>query len=63
MSFTEHFLAEVQEVARRLDTMQPDEVGCQIITATPDILKKLTLVGKERRSIRSIRPRCSERMR
>jgi len=53
----------VQEVARRLDTMQPDEVGCQIITATPDILKKLTLVGKERRSIRSIRSRCSERMR
>jgi len=26
---------------------QADEVGCHIITATPDILAKLKLVGKD----------------
>lgn len=30
-----------------LNVFQADEVGCGIITATPDILKKLALVGKD----------------
>ena len=30
-----------------LNVFQADQVGCQIITATPDILKKLSLVGKD----------------
>jgi transaldolase len=30
-----------------LNVMQADAVGCHIITATPDILKKLNLVGKD----------------
>lgn len=30
-----------------LNVFQADEVGCQIITATPDILAKLKLVGKD----------------
>lgn len=30
-----------------LNVCQADEVGCHIITATPDILKKLPLLGKE----------------
>ncbi len=30
-----------------LNVFQADEIGCHIITATPDILKKLTLVGKD----------------
>jgi len=29
-----------------LNIMQADEIGCDIITATPDILKKLTSLGK-----------------
>jgi transaldolase len=30
-----------------LNIFQADEVGCHVITATPDILKKLPLVGKD----------------
>lgn len=30
-----------------LNIYQADAVGCHIITATPDILKKLTLIGKD----------------
>jgi transaldolase len=30
-----------------LNVFQADAVGCHIITATPDVLKKLTLVGKD----------------
>ena len=30
-----------------LNIFQADEIGCHIITATPDILKKLSLVGKD----------------
>jgi transaldolase len=30
-----------------LNVFQADEIGCHIITATPDILKKLSLVGKD----------------
>jgi transaldolase len=30
-----------------LNVFQADEVGCHVITATPDILKKLCLVGKD----------------
>ncbi len=30
-----------------LNIFQADIIGCQIITATPDILKKITLVGKD----------------
>jgi len=30
-----------------LNVFQADAIGCHIITATPDILKKLTLVGKD----------------
>ncbi len=30
-----------------LNIFQADAVGCQIITATPDLLKKLALVGKD----------------
>ena len=30
-----------------LNVFQANEVGCQIITATNDILKKLELVGKD----------------
>ena len=30
-----------------LNVFQADEIGCHIITATPDILKKLELVGKD----------------
>lgn len=30
-----------------LNVFQADEIGCHIITATPDILKKLALVGKD----------------
>jgi transaldolase len=30
-----------------LNVFQADEVGCHIITATPDILAKLKLVGKD----------------
>jgi transaldolase len=30
-----------------LNILQADEVGCHIITATPDILKKMSLVGKD----------------
>lgn len=30
-----------------LNIFQADEVGCHIITATPDVLKKLALVGKD----------------
>lgn len=30
-----------------LNVVQADEVGCHIITATPDILKKLSLLGKD----------------
>jgi transaldolase len=30
-----------------LNVFQADEVGCQIITATNDILKKLAIVGKD----------------
>jgi transaldolase len=30
-----------------LNIFQADAVGCQIITATPDVLKKLSLVGKD----------------
>jgi transaldolase len=29
-----------------LNVFQADEIGCQIITATNDILKKLSLIGK-----------------
>jgi transaldolase len=32
-----------------LNIFQADQIGCQIITATNDILKKLTLVGKDLR--------------
>ena len=32
-----------------LNVFQADAIGCHIITATPDILKKLTLVGKNLR--------------
>jgi transaldolase len=30
-----------------LNVFQADSIGCHIITATPDILKKLALVGKD----------------
>lgn len=30
-----------------LNVFQADDIGCHIITATPDILKKLSLVGKD----------------
>lgn len=30
-----------------LNVFQADEVGCHVITATSDILKKLSLVGKD----------------
>lgn len=30
-----------------LNIFQADTIGCQIITATPDVLKKLSLVGKD----------------
>jgi transaldolase len=30
-----------------LNVFQAEAIGCHIITATPDILKKLTLVGKD----------------
>jgi transaldolase len=30
-----------------LNVFQADEVGCHVITATGDILKKLSLVGKD----------------
>nr|MDQ2998433.1 transaldolase [Chloroflexota bacterium] len=30
-----------------LNIFQADQIGCQIITATNDILKKLNLVGKD----------------
>src|SRR5437764_1430252 len=30
-----------------LNVFQADAIGCQIITATPDILKKLSLTGKD----------------
>jgi transaldolase len=30
-----------------LNVFQADEIGCHIITVTPDILKKLSLVGKD----------------
>jgi transaldolase len=30
-----------------LNVFQADSVGCHIITATPDILKKLSLRGKD----------------
>jgi transaldolase len=30
-----------------LNIFQADEIGCHIITATPDILKKLSLVGRD----------------
>jgi transaldolase len=30
-----------------LNVFQADEIGCQIITVTPDVLKKLILVGKD----------------
>ena len=30
-----------------LNIVQADEVGCQIITVTPDLLKKLELIGKD----------------
>lgn len=30
-----------------LNIIQADDIGCHIITATPDILKKLSLVGKD----------------
>jgi transaldolase len=30
-----------------LNIFQADAIGCHIITATPDILKKLSLVGKD----------------
>jgi len=30
-----------------LNIFHADEIGCQIITVTHDILKKLTLVGKD----------------
>ena len=30
-----------------LNIFQADKIGCQVITVTHDILKKLTLVGKD----------------
>jgi transaldolase len=30
-----------------LNVFQADDVGCHVITATPDILSKLPLVGKD----------------
>jgi transaldolase len=30
-----------------LNIFQADSIGCHIITATPDVLKKLSLVGKD----------------
>ena len=30
-----------------LNVFQADAIGCHIITATPDVLKKLSLVGKD----------------
>ena len=30
-----------------LNVFQADQIGCHIITATPDVLKKLTLVSKD----------------
>ena len=30
-----------------LNIFQADAIGCHIITATPDILKKLPLIGKD----------------
>ena len=45
-----------------LNVFQADVVGCQIITATSDILKKLVLVGKDLASIRSKPSECSRMM-
>jgi transaldolase len=33
-----------------LNVFQADAIGCHVITATPDILKKLTLVGRDLRA-------------
>jgi transaldolase len=30
-----------------LNVIQADAIGCDIITATPDVLKKLSLIGKD----------------
>jgi transaldolase len=30
-----------------LNVIQADSIGCDIITATPDVLKKLDLIGKD----------------
>jgi transaldolase len=30
-----------------LNVFQADAIGCQIITVTPDVIKKLSLVGKD----------------
>jgi transaldolase len=30
-----------------LNIFQADSIGCHIITATPDVLQKLSLVGKD----------------
>ena len=38
-----------------LNIYQADEIGCHIITVTPDILKKLSLVGKDLSASRSRR--------
>lgn len=40
-----------------LNVFQADAVGCQIITATPDVLKKLSLVGRslEQYSLETVR--------
>lgn len=49
-----HLLAERPEIEliwasprELLNVFQADEIGCHIITVTPDVLKKLALVGKD----------------
>ena len=42
-----------------LNIFQADAIGCHIITVTNDILKKLTLVGKDLGEYSLERSRCS----
>jgi transaldolase len=39
--------ADLGEPAELLNIFQADEIGCHIITVTHDILKKLSLVGRD----------------
>ena len=45
-----------------LNLYHAESIGCHVITVTPDILRKLSLVDKDLASIRSRRCACSARM-